>query len=336
VAFGLRIAAGVGLPAQADAAHLMAVGRPAMAFYLDKLIWPVDIAPLIHFGWLPPVPWLSGVIAFGLLAVVATVYGPFARAGLVFAFLGLLPAWAAVAHVGAVVDRYLYLPMVGIAWAVAAIAQRPLGRYLTTFALIGCVAASAKQVPVWKNEATLWKAVLERAPSGYAAGALARWLEDNGQVVDAAHWYEVAVQPPRAFHESCYNVTRVHLKLNQPAEAIRVGRAALAAGCEPSPELVAPLALALALEGEWEEANEYAQSVGSDPTGKAVIVRLAAQAQAGNLKPLNDAMNTTDGVGAMQIQKQVIRVLEHAGAQEAVARILDSAGAPDSGDSEDH
>jgi len=98
----------------------------------------------------------------------------------------------------------------------------------------------------------LWQAAIERAPSGYAKGALARWLEDQGMDDDAAFWYREAVlQPPMPFQESCFNVTRIHLKRGQPQQAVRVGQEALTAGCDASPELVAPLALAHALSGEW-------------------------------------------------------------------------------------
>jgi hypothetical protein len=178
-------------------------------------------------------------------------------------------------------------------------------------ALAVMVALSMMQVPVWKNEATLWKASIERAPSGYAKGALARWLEDQGMNEDAAHWYrEAVIQPPRAFHESCYNVTRIHLKLRNPARAIEVGREALDAGCEASPELMAPLALAHALEGEWTAAMGRAEGIESDPTGKAVVARLAAAAALGDLEPLRRAA-TEQGP---QLVDQVFMVLTRGGA----------------------
>jgi len=310
-ALGLRFSAGVGMPAQADAAHLKAVTLPALAFYLDKLVWPVDIAPVIHFGWLPAVPWISAGIALVLLAVVAVIGGPFARAGLAFAALGLAPAFAAVAHVGAVVDRYMYLPMVGIAWSVAAVAQRPIAGKLSVLGIGGLVLCAGMQVPVWKNEATLWQAAIERAPSGYAKGALARWLEDQGLDADAAFWYQQAViQPPRPFHESCYNVTRIHLKLGDPARAIEAGQEALMAGCDDSPELLAPLALAHALEGQWSVAASIASGIGPDPTGKALLVRLASAAALGDTEPLREA--TRDA--PVGLRAQVMTVLRQGGA----------------------
>jgi protein O-mannosyl-transferase len=316
VAIGCRVVANVGWPAQADLAHLSAVGAPSLAFYLEKLVWPVDIAPVIHFGWLPAVPWFRGIMAMALLALLAAAGGPFARAGLGFALLGLLPAWAAVAHVGAVVDRYLYLPMVGIAWAVAAVAQRPIPRKVVFVVLGALTLLSMRQVPVWKNEATLWRAAIARAPSGYAKGALARWLEDQGMDDDAAHWYrEAVIQTPRPFHESCFNVTRIHLKRGDPAAAVAVGQEALDAGCAPSAELVAPLALAHALTGEWSKAQQLAATVGQDPTGKAVIASLAASVALGDAGPLQAAMNGATPEQARRLKAQVMQVLTAGGAE---------------------
>jgi len=322
----MRMSAGVGLPAQAEPERLAAVGLPSLAFYLEKLIWPVDISPVVHFGWLPEVPWAMAGVAVGVLALLAWVGGPFARVGLLFAFLGLIPAWAAVAHVGAVVDRYLYLPMVGLAWAVAAAAQRPMARKFIVLGLVGLTYLAARQVPVWKNDATLWRAAIERAPSGYAKGALARWLEDQGQLKDAAFWYrEAVVQGPIPFQESCFNVSRIHLRLNDPARAIEVGEEALDLGCDPSPELVAPLALAHALTGSWESAKRHSSSVGRDPTGKAVVANLAARAATGDVDPLRIAVGAAAETDGANLRSQVMQVLEFGGADvQAIAQELDT------------
>ena len=318
LAIAMRVAAGVGVPAQAAPERLIAVGLPSLAFYMDKLIWPMEIAPVIHFGWLPPVPWAGAVAAAGVMACMAWLGGPIARAGLLFAFLGLLPAWAAVAHVGAIVDRYLYLPMVGLAWAVSATARHPIARKMIILALGGLTYMASNQAPVWKNDATLWRSAIERAPSGYAKGALARWLEDQGMIADAAYWYRQAiVQPPMPFQESCFNVTRVFLRMNDPAGAIEAGEEALMVGCEASPELVAPLALAYALSGDWDSAVRYSAGVGKDPTGKAVLANLAGRAATGDVDPLRIATGAAAGPDGDNLRRQVMQVLKHGGADVA-------------------
>ena len=317
VAASLRFAAGVGLPAQSDGARLWSVLAPAIGFYLDKLIWPFNESPVIHLAWSPPVPWWTAGIAAAILAAVAVRGGRVARAGALIAVLGLLPSLAAIAHVGAVVDRYLYLAMVGIAWMAAATARHAAGRVAVATAVAAMVVMSVIQTPVWANDRALWSAAIQRAPSGYAKGALARALEDSGDAVGAAHWYrEAVIQPPRPFHESCFNVTRIHLKLGDPERAIAVGNEALEMGCEASAELVAPLALAHALEGEWSAAARTARTVATDPTGKALVARLAASAAMGDLVPLERARDS-EGLGLVN---QVMMVLDRGGADADAIR----------------
>ena len=317
VAASLRFAAGVGLPAQADGERLWAVLGPSVGFYLDKLVWPLSESPVIHLGWSPPVPWWTAGIAAAGVAAIAVRGGPIARSGVLIAVLGFLPSLAAIAHVGAVVDRYLYLAMVGVAWMAAGAARHAAGRAAIATAVAAMVVMSVIQAPVWANDRALWAAAIERAPSGYAKGALARTLEDTGDAVGAAHWYrEAVIQPPQPFHESCFNVTRIHLKLGDPKRAIAVGNEALEAGCDASAELVAPLALAYALEGEWASAIRTAQVIPTDPTGKALVARLAAGAAMGDLEPLERARDA-EGPGLVD---QVMVVLARGGADAEAIR----------------
>jgi hypothetical protein len=190
---------------------------------------------------------------------------------------------------------------------------------------MGMVGLSIAQVPIWKNDGSLWEAAIERAPSGYAKGAFARWLEDEGKDGAAAHWYhEAVVQPPRPFHESCFNITRIHLKRGIPKQAIAVGEEALEAGCEPSAELVAPLALAYALTGDWSKALQRSAKVDTDPTGKAILARLSAQAAMGDVQPLKEATSGPDGE---RLLAQVMLVLRRGGANvDAIRAALDGTG----------
>lgn len=315
VALLMRLNAGVGVPAQAAWSRMETVGLPALAFYLDKLVAPYDIAPVIHFGWLPAVPWATAGVAIVLLVAMAKIGRSSARAGIAFAFLGLLPAWAAVAHVGAVVDRYLYLPMVGIGWAVAVVARRPWGRMIAQVSIVVFVGLSMRQAPVWKSDATVWMASVERAPSGYAKGALAKWLEERGMTKAAAQWYLQAVsQDPMPFEHSCFNLSRIHLKAYGPAVAIEATHKGLLHGCDRSAELMAPFALSYALQGEWETALTVAHELTSDPTGQAVIAELAAKTQLGDVQALKNSIESAGEEKGADLRRQVLKVLEHAGA----------------------
>ena len=97
-------------------------------------------------------------------------------------------------------------------------------------------------------------------------------------------------------------------------------------GCEPSPELVAPLALAHALVGDWDAAIRRSTSVGRDPTGKAVVANLAARAATGDVDPLRIAVGAASKAEGASLRAQVMQVLDYGGADvEAIARALDGA-----------
>jgi hypothetical protein len=322
-AVAMRLMAGVEWPQQADISHLLGAAGPTFIHILARLVWPVDLAPLVHLGWPPPLPWLTAGAGALALMVVGVLGGRAAWAGLAFAAMAVAPVLAGVAHTGAIVDRYLYLPMFGVSIGVGFVAQRvrwPRAMFGLMTVVLGMLTAG--QLQLWRNDATLWTTAMARAPSGYAAGALARWLEDTGQPDRAAGWYLKAIQAePIPFEAACYNITRIHLRLGDPLAAVRTGQLALEAGCAPSPELLAPLAVALALTGDWGEAERVANQVDQDPTGKAIIVRLAAQARVGNLEPLRVAIKEAGGEPVTELIRQVAWLVEQSGEPQAAAAI---------------
>jgi len=322
----------VGTPAQADMDHLWGALGPTLAHTADRLVWPVDMAPMIHLGWPPPLP-IAGAIVGGLLCVLMVVFGRrHAGLGLGIALVGLAPALAGVAHTGIIVDRYLYLPMLGISLMVAATAARLPRRHVGFAALAGSlVILTTQHLPAWDTDETLWQSAMARAPSGYAAGAYGRWLEDEGKLDRAAHYYGLAAAPPRTFPTGCYNITRIHLALGRPDEAVRAGHAALEAGCERSAELTAPMALAMALTGDWSAAETMAISIGSDPTGKAVLVRLAAAARRGDMAPLHGEMEAAGSPAGEGLLNQVATLIAFSGEPGKAAAVRAKAGSSTSG-----
>jgi hypothetical protein len=308
-------------------AHLWGALGPTLAHTADRLVWPLELAPMVHLGWPPPMPWVGAGVGLGLLGLLFIIGRRRAGLGLGFALLGLAPALAGVAHTGIIVDRYLYLPMVGLALMVAAAAARAPRRHVL-FALVSATSLllTAAHLPTWDTDQTLWRSAMDRAPSGYAAGAYARWLEDEGKLEQAATYYGQAVMPPRPFTTACYNISRIHLALGRPDMAVTAGQTALEAGCEGSPELLAPMALAMALTGDWAAAESTARSVGDDPTGKAVLVRLAAAARRGDLAPLHGEMEAAGSPAGEGLLNQVARLIAFSGEPGKAAAVRAAGG----------
>jgi hypothetical protein len=223
-------------------------------------------------------------------------------------------------------DRYLYGPLalgaVGLALALGRLpvaAQGLVGLGLA--AALGLL--SARTLPVWQSDATLWRAAVRAHPQPFTWAAYGKALEEAGLLDEAAeHIGRAATGDPPMPH-ACFNATRIHLRRGAPAAAGPAGQAALDAGCPPVPELLSPMAVGQAVAGDWAAAERTASYVGADPTGQAVLVRCAAAARRGDLGVL---VQTAAGGGGdpAALQSQVAWLLREAG-EEAAALAVEAA-----------
>lgn len=304
IAVGARAAAGVGVPERADSAHLLAATPPMLALYAERLLRPLDLLPGLNLGWPPPTPWWALALCALLLGLAVWVGRRAALGGVVIAGLALAPAAPAVAHIAAVPDRYAYLSMLGLGMALgAAVKGRGLPVAVALWLVLG--ALSARTVPAWRGDLQLWGAAHAQHNTAYTAGILGRLLEAEGQLDLAAPLYAQATAGPRVFQESCFNITAIHLHRGDPAAAVRDGEQALRAGCARSPELLAPLSVALARLGRWDEAEALAVQIEDDPTGLAVVVRVAAGRQRGDSGPLEEALRENPEADPAALERAV-------------------------------
>lgn len=321
--WAMRASAGIELPASASSERLGAALAPTLAFYARSLIWPVGLIPGAHLEWPEPVPWGFLVPAGLLLGGLVFVGGRRALGSLGLGALWLAPSLGAVAAVGLVSDRYLYLPLAGLGLAVAVAVERaaPAVRAAAVAVPLSLGVGSFATLPAWADDLRFWLAAVERHPQPYTWSGMGEALEQVGRYDAAAEWYRKATQPPEPRQVTCFKLTALQLERGDPAGAVAEGERGLAAGCAPSPELLAPLALAYAAVGRWDDAESTAGEVGADPTGKAVVVRVAAAARRGDLQPLY----TEGGDRVAALARQVAWLLDRAGEAEAAQRVRDAA-----------
>ena len=149
------------------------VAGDALAFYARKVVAPFGLSPNygrtpvaamaqpLNYAWLPLV---AAVVAWALWRGRGAV-----RAGLATALLLISPVLGLIPFVyqskSTVGDRYLYMPMTGVALAagallLAAVVRLPARRRLlagaTVVLLCALGAASAVQARVWRTSVTLW------------------------------------------------------------------------------------------------------------------------------------------------------------------------------------
>jgi protein O-mannosyl-transferase len=262
----------------------------ALAMYLPRLIQPWSLAPGLHTGWPPALEWGALLVGLPLLTGALALAGRRGWMGLALALLAAGPSLLGLAAFGQLGDRYLYPALLGLGLIVGAAAERGAERVAPPLVLGALLAlCSARVVPMWSDDHSYWWAAVHHHPSSYTRSAFAKVLEEEGDLSTAAGLYAEALEAP-PFPHACYNALRLQLQVHGPAAAAELGPRALQAGCPPVPELMAPWALSLALTGRWEEAEEQARAVSEDPTGLAVVVRVAADLRRGSDEELQRAI----------------------------------------------
>jgi tetratricopeptide (TPR) repeat protein len=167
---------------------LQRIGNAAVSYtrYLGKTVWPAQLSVLYPHPLDWPGPQLAGslllLVAASFVAVRLRRRAPYALAGWLF-FLGVLVPMIGLVQVGrqALADRYLYLPLIGLAWIAAWGAADLLGpRRWARPALAGAAAlvlaafaaTSHAYVAKWRDGVSLF----EHALASTSPNPMARWL----------------------------------------------------------------------------------------------------------------------------------------------------------------
>jgi len=266
----------------------------------EMLLAPWRTSPTAYLDAVQPGVLPAAGVTVGVLAL-ALRGGPQARLGLVWAVLTLLPCLPAVAGNDQMPYRYLSLPLAGLAMAVHAVWPERLSPWIGVGLAAGLAGLTLTQAPQWRDSASLWQRGHELGPSSRSACGVFKVVEDQPE---AADWLARALGPPPAQH-CCFSATRFFLDRGDPAGAVASGRTALARGCDPSAELLAPLAVAEAATGDWVQAEQHAGSALPDPTGLAPVVLSAAAKRRGDRTVLEHWAAQSPGGQIAALEAQV-------------------------------
>ncbi len=167
--------------------------------YLALAVWPAgqNLDPAVALR-----PHMDGAVLLGalvLLAVTAAAIGlgrrhPLVLAGWVWCLLALLPESSLFPIRDVMVEHRMYLPLVGLAWILAALlAEVRDGRVRAAAVALLCVVlagATYARNSVWRDEVALWRDVTAKSPD------LPRGWNNLGMALDA--------RGASAEAESCY------------------------------------------------------------------------------------------------------------------------------------
>ncbi|GFO53686.1 hypothetical protein GMSM_06930 [Geomonas sp. Red276] len=177
--------------------------------YIGKTVWPVNLAVYYPFprveSYLPAVGCLVLLVAISLVAVLNARRRPYLAVGWFWFVITLLPVIGLV-QVGhqSMADRYMYIPMVGLAiiavWGIPEILPSSLRQARILAPVAGAVllvfaALTWNQLGYWQNSRSLLTHTLKVTGENYYAHILfGNWLFQEGNYNEALPHYLEAVR----------------------------------------------------------------------------------------------------------------------------------------------
>ena len=302
------------------AAHLPQVA----ATYARLLVWPWPLSPARHLAYLDPLahnlPALLVLVGLLAFAIARGARRGLVLAGLAWALLAWLPTLAATLDKGLLGERYLYLPLAGLALSLAAALPR-LPRWLLPAFALPAVLALQLRLPDWQDSRSVWAAAHRDAPTPYTAAGLGWYLHRDGELDAAVPLLIQAVEGDPPYTDACALVLQAMLQARRDEEAARLGQRLLDEGrCPAEGPLPHHLALALAGTGQWDRAAALARP---RPTGTSLVVLGADLARRGDLAGLAAlARQQPDPPGYVRQVGKLLRLGDAPQAAEAALSLL--------------
>jgi len=246
--------------------------------------WPLTGTATLYMGSPSAWTWLAAAATLAGAALLIRVQ---LRRGLALAALVVLAAMpvAGALYVYATIgERYLYLPMVGVAALIASAMplSRASGVALAAWS-VGALFAIHVRLPDWSNNAAFFSAATRRAPDSFSWNLLGVDLGRDGQRGPALAAFESALlptpagDPPQTF--ACRNVlvaARAVLDARALAARLPVWKAA---GCYALPPFEPSAAWSLALLGDEAAGLQIAHGVTAPDTTGLLAVLFAVEAE---------------------------------------------------------
>lgn len=331
---GMRVWADVGSAAVPEASSLGIVAPRAVRIagtYAGLLIWPWPLTPARHVNYLAgsvsPVPAL---LMGGVLVATVVRAGRdrrLALAGLAWALLTFSPTLVATLDKGLLGERFLYLPLAGLAViAAAALPKDQRLRWAVPVAALVPLVVLLMRIPDWRTSESLWRKAHEAAPSAFTHAGLGFYVNKLGHLEESRAHFIAAIATDPPYLDACPMITMVHLSLNRPQDAVVLGEWALnERGCPATPELIGPYAVALAGLGRWDQAVESARRMQYDPMGLQLLVLAADRVRVGDGQSY--VALAAKWPGADPFEARVAKLLRLSGEPEKAARLLEATAA---------
>jgi tetratricopeptide (TPR) repeat protein len=267
----------------------------ACVAYLRKFAWPSDLAVFYPHPGAGLPPWKPLAAAALLLAATALALRAWPRRGYLAVgwlwFVGMLVPTIGLVQVGsqALADRYMYLPLVGLAIALAwgvsdwvgTRGRRGAALVAAAALLVALLAVATRaQLRHWRDSVALFEHALRVTPDNHVAHAhLGAAYAERGRLAETVrHWSEaVRIRPD--YRTALNNLawllaTARDPALRDPPRAVELAERAVRLSRGPAPDVLDTLAAAYAAAGRFDAAVREAERAlaAAEAGGSATLV----------------------------------------------------------------
>jgi hypothetical protein len=284
VVLALRIAVGVdgaGLPEPVGWRLLGRELHRAGGLLLTRAVLPWPLHNGVSLEWLPRLPVWRWAVGWGALAVALVAVAVRARrgdtrpaAGLAWFGLAVAPIVIPVADKGLIGERYLYLAIAGLAWALGAGAGRARAAVFAGLA-VPAVLAVQLRIPDWQDDVRLWEAAVAHHPTPHTWGGLGLVVLGEGRSAEAYGLFMRALDDPRPDPSVCAATLRAATRLGRAGLLAQTASWSARRGCSGR-EFRGERGLAMALAGEWAVAEAIAAEPGPRAASGVVLDAVVA------------------------------------------------------------
>ncbi|MGB0641190.1 MAG: hypothetical protein ACPGTU_17780, partial [Myxococcota bacterium] len=276
-------------------------------------VWsPWPLSSHHDLTWIETEPLWRILTGLGLIALLVVMWG--AASGQRRRTIGLGLSWSIfllgvtfvpIADKGGFGDRFLYWPLAGVSVVLAAAAGRHW-RWLVPSMAIPAILIIQLRLPDWKHDRALWGAAIRDVPTSTNELSLGHALMRHDRYKRAHVSFASSLASGKIDIDACTPIVGSAMRAGMTRQALRMGHWAEARGCPVNGVMKGWLAMAAAVEGDWEEAQWRASQEPADPKLRDVVVSAAVARRIGDEEGYSRLLQAWTGVTDLSRQVDVL------------------------------
>jgi len=279
-----------------------------LAHLLGKLTWPFPLTDSTHIAYLDTLRLTPAIAALFLMVYLTLGGDRWAKVGITFALVTLIPGLLAIASRFLIGERYLTLAVLGMAVAIAAIIPKhPKSPWLLVLTLPWLV-GTHDRITDWSSDLTLATSAHEAAPTPYTAAWLGHEMAKSGQLEKALPYFDEATRGTPPTCDFAGEWIRVARDANGSTAALDVANTVWERRCANGPGVRGEWALTHLKAGDVESAQKILSPRPTHCTPSLALPVIALSMLEGALEQAKHCAKTS-GVPSSVLKPQVDSLL---------------------------